>query len=327
MALRYVLGRYGYGLALAALLFFSLPADARSQYDHWAFDVHAGVFRTDLFEIRKTEPVIGARLMRHFDGGFGLGANFDYVPAGETEVYHSYPPTDVDIYMYNLEIDYTFPSPGPLYFFVTAGAGAATTNLDSIPADREPERLFLRESQTDFMLPLGVGLKLHNSRDNPWFAFRLDVGDRLIYFAKRRRDADVVEHAKENFNELTNNWIATLALSFLFGGPRFVEDAPPVFVAPPAIIEEPICVAGADELWWFRNDSPVTVEGRNFVKFGTPEYVNRSDLVEVSEMDGVPIYARAGDEAPYEELLVPLCVPDGSFQLYVPEVEVRGTTG
>ena len=84
------------------------------------------------------------------------------------------------------------------------------------------------------------------------------------------------------------------------------------------------CVDGRD---WFRTDAPVTVEGRAYVKYGVPTTVSASDLVQVGEFDGVPIYARTDATYPYREVFLPLCAPADTYQRYRPQQEIRGTTG
>ena len=327
--------RFALGVALALAL-VGRTGVASAQYDHWEIGVHAGVLWVDLFEQNTTMPLVGARVAKHFDNGWGIGPFFDYAWEDDALVYHSYPLTDVQIYMYGLEADYTFPAPGPFYFFAKLGAGAATVELDTIPVGREPERLFLRESQTRFMLVPGVGFKVLNSRTDPFLAFRVGLDDRIIFNFPKRFEGHATEEEEEgitgkvNREEVTHNLALTGGISFLFGGAPPLFSVPVTPVCPPAPIcplapaPEPLCV---EELWWYRTDSSVTVLGRNWVKFGTATVMDRNDLVQVSEMDGIPIYAEAADEFPYDRLWVPLCVPPNGFQQYVPEQEIRGTTG
>jgi hypothetical protein len=328
--------RFALGAVLSTLL-LGRPATARAQYDHWELGVHAGVLWVDLFEQNTKMPAVGARVTRHFDNGWGLGPFFDYAWENDALVYHSMPLTDVQIYMYGGEVDYTFPSSGPFYFFVKSGVGAATVQLDTIGI-REDERIFLEESQTRFMLSPGFGFKILNNATNPFLAFRVDFEDRIIFnFPKRFRAHETEEpgfNDKVNRDEFTNNLVLTGGVSFLFGGaPRpaaiaVVPACPPVPVCPvpvqAPVQPEPICV---EELWWYRTDSTITVLGRNWVKFGTATVMDRDQLVQVSDIDGVPIFVEITDDFPYDRLWVPLCLPPNNFQQYVPEQEIRGTTG
>jgi outer membrane protein with beta-barrel domain len=328
--------RYALLLVLGLAIVAGKPGVASAQYSHWELGVHGGVLWVDLFEQNTTMPVVGARVLKHFDNGWGIGPFFDYAWDNDVLVYHSYPLTDVDIYMYGLEADYTFPSPGPAYFFAKLGAGAATVELDTIPFGRPAERLFLRESQTRFMLAPGIGFKILNSRTDPFLAFRIDLEDRIIFNFPKRFAAHDTESEEEgitgkvNREEIVNNLMLTGGLSFLLGGaPRPMDlvvplACPPTPICPAPEVPQQLCV---EELWWYRTDSTITVLGQNWVKFGTATTMDRNDLVQVSELDGIPIYARVDDEFPYDRLWVPLCVPPNGFQEYVPEIEIRGTTG
>lgn len=78
---------------------------------------------------------------------------------------------------------------------------------------------------------------------------------------------------------------------------------------------------------WYTGDSTVSINGRNWVKFGAPEAKSAGDLSQISTYDGVPVYAASDSEEPHRELWMPLCSPAGSYQAYRLESEVRGTTG
>jgi hypothetical protein len=330
--------RYALGVVLGLLILAGRPGVAAAQYSHWELGVHGGVLWVDLFEQNTTMPVVGARILKHFDNGWGLGPFFDYAWDDDVLVYHSYPLTDVEIFMYGLEADYTFPSPGPFFFFGKLGAGAMTVELDTIPVGRDPERLFLRNSQTRFMLAPGLGFKIFNSRTDPRIGLRVDFEDRIVFnFPKRFVAADVEAEevegttGKVSREEFTNNLMLTGGISLLLGAvpPAFDYDVPlacpPTPICPAAEVPpQQLCV---EELWWYRTDSTITVLGRNWVKFGTATVMDRGQLVQVSELDGIPIFAEVEDEFPYDRLWVPLCVPPNGYQEYVPETEIRGTTG
>ena len=92
----------------------------------------------------------------------------------------------------------------------------------------------------------------------------------------------------------------------------------PVQVAPAA------CVDGRD---WYRTDATITVEGRSWVKFGTPTSASPGNLIQIGEFDDVPVYVTSDARAPYREVLLPLCAPANTYQRYRPQRDVRGTTG
>lgn len=324
--------RMRFALVLGAVLALALPGQADAQYDHWELDLHAGIMRSDLFEFRSTEPLFGARLMRFWDNNWGFGGFADFSPFGQTVIRHSWPEMDVDVWMYGAEVDYVIPSSGPLWFFVSGAVGAATVQLDSLP-DFEESRLFIdSETTTRLMFAPGLGFKVVNDRMNPRFGLRVDVQDRIIHFPKRFRAFPSQPERKFDDDRFTNNWTLTAGLAFLFGGaPTFAQPVTcpecdcPVCPAPP-VVEEPerICV---ERLWWFETDATITVDGRRWVKFGAPQIIDPAELIEITEMDEIPVYAEVDDEWPYERLWVPVCEPEGGFQQYVPEPEVRGTTG
>lgn len=333
--------RFGLGVVLSLLILAGRPGAASAQFSHWELGVHGGVLWVDVFERNVTMPVVGARVIKHFDNGWGLGPFFDYAWDDDVLVYTSYPLTDVQIYMYGLEADYTVPiGNGPVYFFGKLGAGAATIELDTIPVGREPERLFLRNSQTRFMLAPGLGFKILNNPTDPVLAFRVDLEDRIIFdvpkrFSSHESDPEFNQEEEEfvsvNREEVTNNLMLTGGISLLLGGapmfgPVVPLTCPPTPICPVAQVPPPSAIC-AEELWWYSTDSTITVLGRNWVKFGTATVLDRGRLVQVSELDGVPVYAEVDDEFPYDRLWVPLCVPPNGFQEYVPETEIRGTTG
>lgn len=78
---------------------------------------------------------------------------------------------------------------------------------------------------------------------------------------------------------------------------------------------------------WYVGDATISVDGRNWVKFGSATTASMDELTRIGEYDGVPAYARTSARRPYREILLPLCEPAGSYQPYRLESEVRGTTG
>lgn len=331
--------RYGFATLAAAFLAVS-PGRALAQYAHWELNLHAGLLYDDLFEEAHSEPIFGAAVMRHYDNGFGAGVNFDYVPAGQTIVYHNIREGDVNAYLYTFDVDYTIPSPGPLYFFLGSGVGAATVKIDSalVEADGGPRsgpgagenRDFLKETQTNFLVAPFFGLKVLNSRTDPWFAFKIEARDPIIRFPRRIKTYPNLNE-KTNTHRWTNNWALLAGFSFLFGGAPHPAPAPVVCPAcpPPAPVTQPapqpamIC---ADNEWWYTSDAPITVDGRTWIKFGSSRAIPRDDLVRIGEVGEIPVYVEHDAVQPWDQIWVPLC-EEGYYQPYVPEREVRGTTG
>lgn len=92
-------------------------------------------------------------------------------------------------------------------------------------------------------------------------------------------------------------------------------DQPPA--QPPAApgIPAGMCV---DTREWFPSGAPIRFEERTWQKLGVPEPISVDNLKRVGEVDGVPVFVSAFSTQPYQDLWLPLCVPSGSFQLYVP---------
>jgi len=93
----------------------------------------------------------------------------------------------------------------------------------------------------------------------------------------------------------------------------------------PIVVEEPAaCVDGRD---WYRSDAQITIEGGNWVKFGTSRTLGEGELTRVGVYDGVPVFVRTDAARPYEEIFLPLCAPANTYQTYRPAQAIRGTTG
>lgn len=329
--------RHGFALLVASVLVLA-PVEGRAQYDHWELNLHAGALRVDLFEQPFWSPLVGAKIMRHWDNGWGFGPFFDYAWEDDAVVYHNIPMTDLDMYFYGGELNYTLGR-GPFHPFLSLGVGAATVELgpevlvDLSGNPRDGDRGFLQESQTKFLLEPGVGFKILNSRTDPWIAFRVDLEDKIVFdFPQRERTWPAnevpVEQHKTNFGRETNNWALTAGLSFLFGGvPGFAP--PPVScpICPTTYVEPEPALICVEDQWWYTSDASITVNGRQWIKFGAASAIPRDELIRIGEVDGVPVYIRHDAQVPYQEVLLPLCSPEGFYQPYVPEQEVRGTTG
>lgn len=93
----------------------------------------------------------------------------------------------------------------------------------------------------------------------------------------------------------------------------------------PIVVEEPAaCVDGRD---WYRTDAQITIEGGNWIKFGTSRTIGEGELTRVGVYDGVPVHVRTDAARPYREIFLPLCAPANTYQTYRPAQAIRGTTG
>ena len=338
------------GMLAAALVLFA--ATGAYAQDNWELNLHAGVVQPDLgidegeFEDEDdntdTDLVAGVRLMKHWANGFGLGANFDWAFLDEIELDPTSEDDDVNVnlYYYSAEVAYTFGANSNLKFSPSIGIGAATTHFDDIPGEDD----IFDEGSTDLMIPIGLALKWVNDPVDPTWGFRVDGRDNIVFSEQPSDDADD-EEATESKAE--NTWELTAGVSFFFGGGPSYEE--PEIIAPldsdgdgvtddrdrcpntpagtrvdadgcPIVEEAPACVDGRD---WYRADDAIFVDGRNWVKFGAPRTVAMSELSQIDEYDGVPVFRRTSRD----EILLPLCSPANTSQTYRPDAANRGTTG
>jgi hypothetical protein len=73
---------------------------------------------------------------------------------------------------------------------------------------------------------------------------------------------------------------------------------------------------------WFINSMPVTVAGREYVKFGLPRVLGAAQLTRVGDHAGVAVFAETGASAPQSVLYVPLR-PGCEFQPYQQQATIR----
>ncbi|HUP00819.1 MAG TPA: outer membrane beta-barrel protein [Gemmatimonadota bacterium] len=245
--------RYLLGLALGAVLALALPASLRAQHDHWELNLHAGAFRYDLpfgdEENDDTDVLLGARLARHWESGWGFGFNGDLIFSDEIDLPETAENEDINInlYLYYADLYYTFPSGGRTNFFLSAGLGAATTRITDIPGPDDDR------SSTDLLIPLGLGLKWHNDAVDPSWGLRFDVKDHLIW----RDDFDIVDPVElSDDTELKNNFELSGGISFFFGGGPG-EPPPPVD-------------SDGDGVFDDRDQCPNTPPGTQVDSFGCP---------------------------------------------------------
>lgn len=213
-------------LAAATLL---LPRPSLAQVSNWELNLHGGPYWHDLDIVDEDDEIdeedneadflLGARLVRNTASGFGFGGNFDWVLADQVDIPTTEEDDDLDInvYLYSFEIDYVFNPASRAQFFVGAGVGGRTVSItdleDFIPgADN---------SQTDWLIPLAVGLKFVNNPDDPSWGFRADFRDNAVI--ADQFDPDELEEDSE--------WEDTFELSggisfFFGGGPAYEEPEP-----------------------------------------------------------------------------------------------------
>ncbi|CAN5336288.1 hypothetical protein BH18GEM1_BH18GEM1_19850 [soil metagenome] len=208
--------RYMLALTLGAVLALGSATSLFAQHNHWEFNAHAGAFRYDLGfgddrDNEDTDVLVGARLARHWESGWGFGLNGDWIFADQIDLPATEENEDIniDLYLYYADLYYTFPSAGRANFFLSAGIGGAATRVTDIPGPDDDR------NTTDLLIPLGLGLKFHNNAEDPTWALRFDVKDHLIW----RDDIDLVDPVEiEDGTELKNNFEFSGGISFFFGG-------------------------------------------------------------------------------------------------------------
>ncbi len=271
--------RHAWALSLGALVALLAPHAAQAQHDYWEFNVHGGAFAYDLGiddddeDNTDTDVLVGLRLARHWENGWGVGVNGDWIFADQFDLPDTAEDDDinVDLYLYYADLSYAFPSAGRANFFLSAGIGGATTRVSDIPPDDEDQ------TNSDLLIPLGIGLKIHNDPDDPSWGFRIDAKDALIW----RDDIDIVDPEPiEDDTEWKNNWELSGGISFFFGG------GPP---APP-----PPTDSDGDGVYDDRDQCPNTPLGTPVDSFGCPVPVD-------SDGDGVPDDRDQCPETPFGE--------------------------
>lgn len=194
-----------YAIAIAALA-LGWTTTAEAQIRHYEdrpieVNVHAGGLAIDDAD---TEFLAGGRLAYNLPNGFGIEGAFDW--AQQSEDFGGETDFTSNAYLYNASLTYTFQSPNQLHFFLSGGVGAVTVSPDS---DLEE---FGAESQTDFAIPVGGGVKWFNNTDNATWGIRADVKDHIVMAGDQEIDGMTIE------GETTNNFEFSAGVSFFLGG-------------------------------------------------------------------------------------------------------------
>ena len=206
---------FALGATLAIVLTARL-ATAQSPASHYhdnnyELNLHAGAlildddFAASLGETEDTDAILGARFLYNTAPGWGFGANFDWVPAASIDLRGRDDDLDVNLFLYSAEVDYTFPSPNRLHFFVGGGVGAATISLSDEPEGVDDD------SETDVMVPLAAGLKWFSRTTRQSWALRAEIRDNIIW----QETFDVDEGDEDP--EATHNLELSAGISLFFG--------------------------------------------------------------------------------------------------------------
>jgi hypothetical protein len=187
--------RWIVAIAMIAILAGAKSAHAQGRYIRpWELNVHAGAFFPDQLQNDDTELMLGARILVNLLSGWSFGGSFDWVPRNEIRFGNQ--DIDINTYLYSGGIEYNFSTQSTTRFFAGAGLGAATTKLSDVPENAD-------DSETDFMVPLALGIKWFDRPADPSWGIRAELRDNIIWWG---RDDDP-----------TNNFEISGGVSFLFG--------------------------------------------------------------------------------------------------------------
>jgi hypothetical protein len=187
--------RWIVAIAVIATLAGAKSAHAQGRYIRpWELNVHAGAFFPDQLQNDDTELMLGARILVNLLSGWSFGGSFDWVPRNEIRFGNQ--DIDINTYLYSGGIEYNFSTQSTTRFFAGAGLGAATTKLSDVPENAD-------DSETDFMVPLALGIKWFDRPADPSWGIRAELRDNIIWWG---RDDDP-----------TNNFEISGGVSFLFG--------------------------------------------------------------------------------------------------------------
>lgn len=167
-----------YVFALASAFAVAFVTNANAQANPYELEPYLGAFINDISGgDDETDVILGARLTQSFQSGWSWGGSFGFVPLDQIELGPGFEDEDVNVnlFVYNGEVSYTFPTTGRTHIFVLGGIGAATLQVDDIPGPDEDR------SETNLLVPLGAGLKLMNDATNPTWGIRAELRDHIVF--------------------------------------------------------------------------------------------------------------------------------------------------
>jgi opacity protein-like surface antigen len=185
-------------LALVTTAVREAAAQDRLDLSGVEINVHGGVAFLDGLETN--EPFAGGTALIHVGSGIALGGTVDWV--GTTVDFDEDDDEDGEsatIWYYNAELQYGFPSVTQAQFYGLIGAGVA-----KFQPSEELEDLG-SEDESDIMVPVGVGVRWLNDKEDPSWGATLEIRDRIIYI-------------DEEETKVSNDWSLAIGLSLVLGG-------------------------------------------------------------------------------------------------------------
>lgn len=161
-------------------------------------NVHGGAAFLDEFE--SNELFGGATALLHVGSGVAFGGTVDWVGTTiDEDENDDEEGVDAALWYYSAELSYAFPSVTQAQFYGLIGAGVARFQPGSELEDAGAE------DESDIMVPVGVGVRWLNRKEDPSWGATLELRDRIIY-------------ADEEETKVSNDWSIALGLSLLLGG-------------------------------------------------------------------------------------------------------------
>ncbi|MGH7549276.1 MAG: outer membrane beta-barrel protein [Gemmatimonadota bacterium] len=188
-------------LGLLIALLAAEPARAQNWYE---LNGHLGGLRYDI-EDSDTDVQLGARMMLQYRNGFAWGGNFDWIGVDQISTGPD-DDADLNLYLYSLGLEYMFPTASQLKFLVSGGVGAATFKATDLGPGGDEDL-----SETELLVPVGVGLKWYNRPSNPTWALRGDLRDNIIFV-----NADDGNEVFFGDDDTQNNFEFSGGISFIF---------------------------------------------------------------------------------------------------------------
>lgn len=185
-------------LALVPTAIREAAAQERLDLSGVEVNVHGGAAFLDGLETN--EPFAGGTALIHMGRGISIGATVDWV--GTTVDLDEEDDEDGEsatLWYYDAELQYAFPSVTQAQFYGLIGAGVA-----KFQPSEELEDLGV-EDESDIMVPLGVGVRWLNDKEDASWGATLEIRDRIVYI-------------DEEETKVSNDWSAAIGLSIVLGG-------------------------------------------------------------------------------------------------------------
>jgi opacity protein-like surface antigen len=185
-------------LALVPTAVREAAAQDRLDLSGVEINVHGGVAFLDGLETN--EPFAGGTALIHVGSGISLGATVDWVPTTiDIDEEDDEDGESAALLYYSAELHYGFPSVTQAQFYGLIGAGVA-----KFQPSEELEDLGV-EDESDIMVPIGVGVRWLNDKEDASWGTTLEIRDRVVY-------------KDEEETKVSNDWSLAIGLSLVLGG-------------------------------------------------------------------------------------------------------------